>query len=425
MTYVEFFDKPPSENICACLTDIPERVIFIGDDRKQMERHIANYDRIFSDRGYNIEFSYRSVSKSNLDFAVHVISEIVEAYDDCVFDITGGEEVLLLALGIVCERYKDKNIQIHRINLRHGTVHDCDKDGNTIYKTPLALSVEENVRLFGGEVVYGDVDGENTYRWELTPDFLMDAELAWSICKQDVRAWNTQLGVFMAIENVGRASDDGLTTVASRAAVESWLDGRGGKLKRIKEVVEPLLMTRLLTCYDDKSESEITITYKNSQVKRCLVKAGQALELKIFTTVNELTDEDGLPEYTDALNGVVIDWDDDCERGAYDTENEIDVFLMHGVVPVFVSCKNGYLSNDELYKLNTVAERFGGEYAKKVLVANAIDEMKENGKHLLQRAADMGIIVIKNIQDMDDTELAKKLRNVWQASAIQEEKCRR
>ena len=428
MTYVEFFDKPPSENICACLTDIPERVIFIGDDRKQMERHIANYDKILSARGYNIEISYRSVSKSNLGFAVRVISEIVEAYDDCVFDITGGQEILLLALGMVCERYKDKNIQVHKINLRHGTVHDCDKDGNTIYKTPLALSVEENVRLFGGEVIYCDVDGENTYKWELTPDFLKDVELVWSICKRDVREWNAQLGVFMAIEKIGRVSEDGLTTVASRIDVENWLENRGN-LKRIADVLEPLLFTGLLTRYDDKDKSTITISYKNSQVKRCLIKAGQALEMKIFTVAKTLAEKDGSPVYTDALNGVVIDWDgdihDDCERGAYDTENEIDVFLMHGVVPVFVSCKNGYLSNDELYKLNTVAERFGGEYAKKVLVANAIDEMKENGKHLLQRAADMGIIVIKNIQDMDDTELAKKLRNVWQASEIQEEKCRR
>ncbi len=418
MTYVEFFDKPASENICACLTDIPDRVIYIGDDRKQMERHIANYEKIFSGRGYNIEFSYKSVSKSNLDFAIRVISEIVEANDDCVFDITGGEEILLLALGIVCERYKDKNIQLHRINLRHGTVHDCDKDGNTIYKTPLALSVEENVRLFGGEVVYGDVGGEDTYKWELTPDFLKDVELIWSICRQDVRAWNAQLGVFMEIEKVGKVCEDGLTTVASRAAVLNRLNSEG-RLKRIEDVLEPLLTTRLLTHYDDSDEDNVTITYKNKQVKRCLVKAGQALEMKIFTTIMELTNEDGSPVYTDALNGVVIDWDGDGERGLYDTENEIDVFLMHGVVPVFISCKNGYLSNEELYKLNTVAERFGGKYAKKVLVTNAIDEMKDAGKYLCQRAADMGIAVIKNIQDMDDKELAKKLKNVWQAPVIQ------
>ena len=43
-----------------------------------------------------------------------------------------------------------------------------------------------------------------------------------------------------------------------------------------------------------------------------------------------------------------------------ETKNEIDVMLMRGVVPVFVSCKNGAVKMDELYKLDTVAQRFGG-----------------------------------------------------------------
>ena len=32
MTYIEFFDKIASENISACLTYTPDRVIYIGDN---------------------------------------------------------------------------------------------------------------------------------------------------------------------------------------------------------------------------------------------------------------------------------------------------------------------------------------------------------------------------------------------------------
>ena len=53
----------------------------------------TNYQKVFADRGHNIEFLFKTVSKSNLDNAVELISEIVEAYDDCVFDITGGDPV--------------------------------------------------------------------------------------------------------------------------------------------------------------------------------------------------------------------------------------------------------------------------------------------------------------------------------------------
>ena len=37
MTYIEFFDKIASENICACLTYVPDRVVYIGDSVKDVE----------------------------------------------------------------------------------------------------------------------------------------------------------------------------------------------------------------------------------------------------------------------------------------------------------------------------------------------------------------------------------------------------
>ena len=51
MTYIEFFDKTVAENICACLTYAPERVIYIGDNAKLMRKHIDNYRAMFAARG--------------------------------------------------------------------------------------------------------------------------------------------------------------------------------------------------------------------------------------------------------------------------------------------------------------------------------------------------------------------------------------
>ena len=64
MTYIEFFDKTAAKNICACLTYVPDRVIYIGDNSALMKRHIANYKKVFSDRGHNIEFIFKTASKS-------------------------------------------------------------------------------------------------------------------------------------------------------------------------------------------------------------------------------------------------------------------------------------------------------------------------------------------------------------------------
>ena len=86
---------------------------------------------------------------------------------------------------------------------------------------------------------------------------------------------------------------------------------------------------------------------------------------------------------------------------------------MHHVVPVFVSCKNGIVTADELYKLNTVAERFGGEYSQKVLIATSIQSLGEAGEYLRQRAEDMNIRIIEDVQNLDDAELERKLKSLW------------
>ena len=415
MTYIEFFDKVSSENISACLTYVPDRVIYIGDNSKLMKKHIANYDRVFKDRGYSIEFSCKAVSKSNLGNAVEILSELVNTYDDCVFDITGGDEILNLALGIVYAQNADKNIQIHRFNLRNNVLYDCDKDGNTVYKDAPRLTVEENVRIYGGDIVYGGVREEQTYLWELSDEFVNDVNLIWSLCRGDSRLWNTQIGVFEAAEAVGSVSEDGLTTIAEVTLLNAYLYKRKASYKLIKGIVAYLSKHGLMKAYEDRGK--LVITYKNSQVKRCLTKAGQALEMKVYTIAKGLLADDGAPIYNDAMNGVVIDWDgefhDEETERVYDTENEIDILLMHDVVPVFISCKNGAVSSDELYKVNTVAERFGGKYAKKVLFTASISFLGEAGDYLRQRAVDMNIRLIENVQDLNDSELASRIKSLW------------
>ena len=417
MTYIEFFDKTASENICACLTNVPERVIFIGDNERLIQKHVENYRRVFSDRGHDIDFLWETVEKNNLSKVLALLRRIVLTYDDCVFDITGGTEILLFALGIVRAENPHRSIQIHRINLRNNRVYDFDEDGTTVFRETPVLSVEENVRIYGGDVVYDSEKEGRTYRWDMTEEFIEDIEKIWQVCKGNVRLWNTQIGVFEAIEANRQPEEDARITTARMSAVESYLSRRKTSYKVIRGIVNYLLDKGLLLYYDDSDDRDITVVYKNAQVKRVLTRAGQALEMKIFAAVSTLREPDGSLTYNDALNGVVIDWDgklhDKDKEGIFDTENEIDILMMHDVVPVFVSCKNGIFTADELYKLNTVAYRFGNDYAKKVLIATSLSSIGEAGEYLRQRAADMNIQLIENVQNMDDAQLAKKLRNLW------------
>ena len=411
MTYIEFFDPVSVENVATCLSFMPDRVIIIGDS-KPINARIKHYKRVFAKRGHEeVEFIPKAISRTNLDTAVRDLRKLLESEKDCVFDITGGDEVLVLALGIVCAT-SEKKIQVHKINLRSGTIYDCDRDGETVFHDIPQLSVEENIRIYGGDVVYGEeVDSKDTYRWVLDEEFCADVDAMWRICRGIGQNWNIWTGIFKAI---CAAAGDGkelsvtvpISDVKKKLSKSINFDIGPGFIRKLKEL-------GLLTHYEDDGTT-VSIGFKNPQVKRCLTIEGQILELKMYI-IGKYATEGEEPVYNDALCGVKIDWDAEIHKEDFvDVENEIDILLMHGVVPVFVSCKNGDIDMDELYKLQTVARRFGGPYAKMALIATAIDRQKE-GVQLRRRAQEMGIRVLdgETLCSADDAELTRQMKCLW------------
>ena len=416
MTYVEFYDRTSVENVCAILTNVPERVVIVGEEQERIIKHIQHYKKVFSKRGHNIEFVDMVVNEWKIEEVVKVLTKILDAYGDCVFGCTGGDEVALVALGVLYERYRGKNVQIHRIGINDNRIYDCDNDGNTIERNAPKLSVEENIRIYGGDIFYGDITEEKTYLWNHTSEFYEDVNKIWSICRKNVGAWNIQSRVFETIENLGVVSENGLKTTTSKTAIDKFYAKMKAQYVINQIIISKLLEKGLLTEFKD-TDREVVIKYKNPQVKKILTKAGLALEMKIYVIAKQVKNAEKNKVYNDVLNGVVIDWDGDfpmSESGNWDTTNEIDVLLMHGMIPVFVSCKNGAVTVEELYKLNTVAEQFGGIYSKKILVATSLNRLGNGRQTFEQRAKDMGIAILSDIQDMPDHVLADEVRRFWE-----------
>jgi hypothetical protein len=130
----------------------------------------------------------------------------------------------------------------------------------------------------------------------------------------------------------------------------------------------------------------VSFSYKNDSVRDVLLDAGSLLE--IMTYYSRKT----TGKYSDCRIGVHIDWDGVIT--GHDVKNEIDVMLLEGFCPVFISCKNGKVDQMALYELDTVAKRFGGKYAKKILMAG-----QEISEGYLLRAEEMDIecVLSKNI----------------------------
>lgn len=403
MTVIEFYDRESAvENIASALICQPEKVVFIGSNSKRMKKSVDNYKAVLEGRGINVDFSFKTVSRNNLGAIISVIEEVVSENGDCKIDISGGDELFLVAVGMIYEKYKDK-VEIHRFNIVNNSVNDCDSDGCVFRTLPMTLSVDENVCVYGGRVIYTDEKANSTHKWNFTDEFIADVKTMWDICRKDVRAWNAQTNV------VAKFCNNYFDASSLRLNVRSeGLKDRPFISKEIFTALEKCGVIKNLV-----TDNGLSFTFKNEDVMKCMTKAGQVLELIIAVTATELNDN-GNPIYNGVGSGVCIDWDGVLQKDSrIDVENEIDVILMKGMIPVFISCKNGDVDSDELYKLSVVAERFGGKYVRKVLVTTQLDGMGYRAEYIRARARDMNIRLIENTDQMNEKELCEMVAKLW------------
>ena len=183
----------------------------------------------------------------------------------------------------------------------------------------------------------------------------------------------------------------------------------------LPEFLSKLFSLKLINCYRyNKDSGEVSFYFKDKQVKKCIVKGGQILEIYTTCVARQLAPGEN-KIYSDVATGVYIDWDETIEKkGKVDVHNEIDVILMKGFVPVFVSCKSGDVEVEELYKLYSVAERFGGPYAKKALVCTNLKAKATNEAVIKARAAEMDIKVIDDADGISESEFRSKISSLWE-----------
>lgn len=410
MTIIEFFDKAAIENVLSALLCAPERVVFIGDSTKQMKRSLEAYREVLKDRGLPVELLCRSVRKNDLGAIVEVLTQIVEQEAVCVFNLDGGEDLYLVAVGMVAQMYPDK-VLLHRFNVRNNTIIDIGADGTDQLASPIEISIAENVRIYGGSVVGWDRHTDGTYDWQFDGEFRRDLEAMWQICRRDPKDWNNMINTLDCVTTRITQPDDNSFRADGKSA-RATLKRSGDRYvveKDILEALEKAGLIRNLSMLDDCVEFD----FKNRQVRKCLTKAGQVLELVVHAAALDARDGDNKAMYNDVRSGVYIDWDACLEPdGQADVSNEIDVFLMKGAVPVFISCKNGFVDVDELYKLSHVAHRFGSRYARKVLVATRLGD-QSSCEYIRARAQDMGIRVIENLADLAPEGRSRLLASLW------------
>lgn len=399
MTVVEFFTDTPIENIISSITVAFNKIIFVGDN-KLMAEFKPIYEKFAQKRELKAEICYRGINKNNLPDIVEVLSEIVEQEDECFFDLTGGEDLVLVAMGIVFERYKHKKIRLEHFNFNSLKASDADADGVLLSVDNPKISIEEIIGIHGGTIVCTEDSEEDigTFKWCYTEDFVKDVDAMWEICRRNPKKWNSEINVISKMCEFLH-NNKKLDVSSSFEVLAEYVNSQSGKYLPINDLLRELQSNGIIKNLSIQG-GQVSFSFKNAQIKKCLTKAGTVLELKVTTTAMAATRKDKSLIYDEVLNGVYIDWNGG-ETNELDTFNEIDVILLSGFTPIFVSCKNGQVDDDELYKLETVANRFGGEKVKTVLIASYFGKQGESREHFINRAKEMDIEFIEQVQKLD------------------------
>lgn len=395
-TLIELFDPCQIKNVIAGLTFKPQKIVFVGFKQNMKQAQLNSIEKFFRMKNIDVTLEYEYVSRYNYASIVERLNEIIDRNGDCCFDLTGGKELVLVAMGEISAK---REIPMFQFDLKGGGfihVNNCEEI--QVPKTE-NISIEECITLNGGAIVRKNAKAPS---WDMSEDFCRDIYLMWNICRNDTGAWNSNSASLGALEKNG--------------SIDKTLSVSGKIKETVNQRIDPSIMKALEVAGVVSNVSfkgdVLTFRYKNEQIRQCLIKAGNILELLIYMLAREISAEErGF--YNDIDVGVMVDWDGVIHEdigSARDTRNEIDVFLMHGQTPVFISCKNGVVQKEALYELEAVADKFGGEHAKKVLISTYTNKNQKARSFILQRARDMNIEIIEGIDKMSREELTKALR---------------
>lgn len=383
----EFLGNESIENVITCMNYKVDKVVFFGYNEVVQSQKGPVKEFLCGCCGVG-QVVFHQLSSSDLQSVLKSMRDKIEYEiaqgNDFYFDITGGESLILVAFGILSKEYETP---MHLYDIEKNKLIELDEGASKsisvdVPRQNVELDLDSLIKLRGGIINY---KLHKSVKKIGDKDFAEDVDRIWEVALKHIDCWN----LFSGFLRKHMSPDDNLNIAKSAVSIINALKESGTNLKtpaKLNEILDDLEGAGVISDLVH-ADGRYSFSYKNRDVADCLRDGGSILELYIFR--REKKDS----HCTDCRVGVHLDWDGVIEeQPGKDVLNEIDVLTLTGNVPTFISCKSGRMDGDQalhaLYELETVTQRFGGKYAKKVLVI--CDSLKEVYH---TRAKEMGIEV--------------------------------
>ncbi len=390
-TIIEIYDDEPIYNVLALTQFSPKNVVYLGARKLKNKRVKSSIISFVRELSLDTKCFFYATDMQNIDAIIAELKSILATYGDCAIDLTGGNEVALVAVGMLAKEMNIPLFRYDRYAYCYRNIYNCPEAENV--PSEPHLNIRSILALAGAMMKsHGHVSLDN-----VTKDISDDIFRVWTIYKKHHRVWSKVVGYLQQISK-------NLEGDALHVSSPQTLYGTERIVAANVAVMADLAEAGIIENY--KSDGKrISFDYKNRLMRSCLCDAGICLELYVYAAAIS----SGV--YDDVQISVVVDWDGNLEA-SINTINEIDVMLTRGVVPVFISCKSGTPNVTALNEIKTLATQFGGVYARPVLVTMA--NIRTGDRYLMQRARDMGVEII----DRDDLLYDRLSKRLYKLSKI-------
>lgn len=397
MTLIECFTNSHIDNIAACLRLRPERLVMIGNVA-EMEAPVKRYQKLLKQRFIATEITLCDIHRMDLGEIYDTLNKVILAAKNCVIDLTGGDECVIMAVGaVLAELPVDvrQQIRVEKFDHRSNVVRSCIHDHRSIQTQEVHLTVAELIELHGGTL------HPDAYQPPQDSSYRSLAGL-WNIVSEAPKDWNRAITLLGEFES---RADSKMQVFLPLSHLRNSIPNFESKVDTVRDLLDKLHRRNVID--NHSSRNALEYTYHSQMLRHCTLKAGNVLETKTLLEGRAVL-ENGIPYFHDCQMSVSIDWDGVVHHPTDrvpETRNEIDVVLMHGTTPLFISCKNGNIDEEELYKLHTVADRFGGPYARKMLIATDLEHKSPaSNRAFAQRAWDMDIFLVTDAAELSSAE---------------------
>ncbi|SEP73875.1 hypothetical protein SAMN02910369_00505 [Lachnospiraceae bacterium NE2001] len=382
----EFLDRESIENVITSMHYKIDKTVFFGyeeviqEKKESMESFLKKYCGV-------LDVSFCALSRKRIESILEIMKKNIDKEltegNRVYFDITGGEELILVAFGMLSKEY---NLPVHMYDVSKNELIEFDTDNlgrisDEVERLDITPNLDLLVELQGCAINYNLLNPYNG----LGVSFKDDAEAIYSIAYDYKTDWT----IFASFLRKNMLPNSNLEVCKSVIEVVETLGNHEYAVNSFSQETLENIFTRLsnagIIIDYSCTATEYFFKYKSKNLAEFVVKEGNALEYHYLQM--EKT------RHGEALVGVTIDWDGIIHSDVLaDVHNEIDILSLDGVSLTFISCKCGRLNGQKvlhtLYELDTVARRCGGKYAKKRLII--MHDIKDTYK---ERAKEMGIEV--------------------------------